>query len=315
VDQYAIFVDAGFVYAAAGSHLGADFRSDVALDFAEVRTGLIEVAEKIAGLKTLLRIYWYDGATDRIPQPPHRVLAELPNLKVRLGTLRRSKGGALEQKGVDALLVRDLIVLALERGVTDVVLVAGDEDLREGMTEAQIRGLRVHLLSFDTPRTELSRELRFEADTTEVLPGAFFSGRASRRVRTSFEIPNEPGHGVIVRLEEHHGFLRNVRGDYYFDRNSVDREGGCDWDSLAMGDRMQFDPDKEPDSLTKRGGRGRNVRVARAMKVGATIGEVSPNLARLADGLERLTDLREGDSERPPSTPGPERRHLGTRDD
>jgi uncharacterized LabA/DUF88 family protein len=44
---------------------------------------------------------------------------------------------------VDALIYRDLMTLARERAICHAYLVAGDEDLREGVVAAQDMGVRV----------------------------------------------------------------------------------------------------------------------------------------------------------------------------
>ena len=79
------------------------------------------------GRFTCLRTYWYDGATNAVPTPDHEQIGGLPYVKVRLGRLIRG-----EQKGVDALIYRDLMTLARERAITCAYLLSGDEDLREG---------------------------------------------------------------------------------------------------------------------------------------------------------------------------------------
>ena len=77
----------------------------------------------------VLRTYWYDGAKDGIPTTEQQRIAALANVKLRLGRLNTNN----QQKGVDALIYRDLMTLASERAVTDAFLVSGDEDLREGV--------------------------------------------------------------------------------------------------------------------------------------------------------------------------------------
>ena len=67
-------------------------------------------------------------------------------MKLRLGRLNTNN----QQKGVDALIYRDLMTLASERAVTDAFLISGDEDLREGVKAAQDRGVRVVLVGIET---------------------------------------------------------------------------------------------------------------------------------------------------------------------
>jgi hypothetical protein len=109
----------------------------------------------------LLRVYWYDG-TSTGPTAQHLTLAHLQNVKVRLGFVN-SVG---EQKGVDSLIVTDIIALARNRAISDAVLVSGDEDLRVGVQQAQEFGVRVHLVGIKPSRGSQSLFLLQEADTT-----------------------------------------------------------------------------------------------------------------------------------------------------
>ena len=70
-----------------------------------------------------LRLYWYDAAKDGIRTAEQLKIAELPQVKLRLGRLNSQR----QQKGVDALIYRDMITLAQNRAVTQMVLVSGDE--------------------------------------------------------------------------------------------------------------------------------------------------------------------------------------------
>lgn len=109
----------------------------------------------------LLRVYWYDG-TSTGPTEQHLTLAHLQDIKVRLGFVN-SVG---EQKGVDSLIVTDMITLARNRAISDAVLVSGDEDLRVGVQQAQEFGIRVHLVGIKPSRGSQSLFLLQEADTT-----------------------------------------------------------------------------------------------------------------------------------------------------
>ena len=119
-----------------------------------------EFATRISGVR-LLRVYWYDG-TSTGPTAQHLTLAHLQDVKVRLGFVN-SIG---EQKGVDSLIVTDMIALARNRAISDAVLVSGDEDLRVGVQQAQEFGVRVHLIGIKPSRGSQSLFLLQEADTT-----------------------------------------------------------------------------------------------------------------------------------------------------
>jgi hypothetical protein len=122
MSRVAVFVDAGYVFA-QGSILLAGRklpRGETSLDHAGAIASFATFAERVAGA-ALLRVYWYDG-TSTGPTAQHLTLAHLDNVKVRLGFVN-SVG---EQKGVDSLIVTDMITLARNRAICDAVLVSGD---------------------------------------------------------------------------------------------------------------------------------------------------------------------------------------------
>ncbi len=106
-----------------------------------------------------LRTYWYDGATDAISTLAHKTVTQLSGVKLWLGRLT-----AHGQKGVDPLIVRDLITLAHQRGITSGVLVRGDEDLREGVREAQEWGMHMSIVGIPSSKSRLAPTLINEAD-------------------------------------------------------------------------------------------------------------------------------------------------------
>ena len=57
-----------------------------------------------------------------------------------------------QQKGVDSLIIMDLIELARNHAISEAVLLSGDEDLRVGVQLAQSFGVRVHLLGVEPTR-------------------------------------------------------------------------------------------------------------------------------------------------------------------
>jgi NYN domain len=160
--RVAVFVDAGYVFAQGsvllcGTKLA---RGQVVLQAEEAVAALTEFARAVSGAE-LLRIYWYDG-TSIGPTPQHLTMAHLPNVKLRLGFVN-SVG---EQKGVDSLIITDMIALARNRAIGDAVLVSGDEDIRVGVQQAQEFGVRVHLLGIKPSRGSQSLFLLQESDTT-----------------------------------------------------------------------------------------------------------------------------------------------------
>jgi uncharacterized LabA/DUF88 family protein len=158
----AVFVDAGYVFAQGSILLTGtkQSREFLAINIPEV----VEAIQKIVSDQTqctLLRIYWYDAMRLGRPTPEQMALADAPNIKVRLGQVN----SAGEQKGVDALIITDLVELARNQAMTDAVLISGDEDVRVGVVLAQQFGTRVHLVGIQPSRGNQSRSLIQEADT------------------------------------------------------------------------------------------------------------------------------------------------------
>ena len=162
MNRVAVFVDAGYVFAQGSALLAGRKlpRAEIVLKHERAITAFADFACAVSGAP-LLRVYWYDG-TSTGPTAQHTTLAHLPNTKLRLGFVN-SVG---QQKGVDSLIVTDIITLARHRAVSDAVLVSGDEDLRVGVQHAQEFGVRVHLLGIQPSRGSQSLFLLQEADTT-----------------------------------------------------------------------------------------------------------------------------------------------------
>jgi uncharacterized LabA/DUF88 family protein len=167
--RYAVMVDVGYIYAAAGELLfGTSSRRDYRVD----AVGLIQAVTKHADelfRGELLRVYWYDAARDRVPTIDQRVVAQMAWVKLRLGNLN-ARG---QQKGVDANIRADMEALARHRAITDAVLIAGDEDMVPAVEAAQAFGVRVHLWGIEPPYgTNQAERLVWESDTVDVLDAA-----------------------------------------------------------------------------------------------------------------------------------------------
>jgi len=169
MDRVAVLVDAGYFFAAGSALVSGTIsqsRSAIIFDEKAAVRELQALAQSVAQNSPLLRIYWYDGASRKTgPTAEHGRLAHCDNIKVRLGFIN----SAGQQKGVDSLIVTDLVELARNRAVSDVVLVSGDEDVRIGVQLAQSFGVRVHLIGIKPSGGNQSVDLRQEADTTTEL--------------------------------------------------------------------------------------------------------------------------------------------------
>ena len=153
--RYAIMVDVGYIYAAAGELLfSSSSRREYRVDTDKLIQALTRHADsQVRG--ELLRVYWYDAARDRVPTIDQRVIAQMAWVKLRLGNLN-ARG---QQKGVDAQIRADMEALARHRAITDAVLVAGDEDMVPAVEAAQAYGVRACVLSADPTYSGLARLL------------------------------------------------------------------------------------------------------------------------------------------------------------
>ncbi|MEU6081953.1 NYN domain-containing protein [Streptomyces sp. NPDC047108] len=170
MDRCVVLVDAGYLLGAAASLLaGEPARARITVDHSALIQGLRERAEADTE-RPLLRIYWFDGAPDRVPQPEHRRLRVMPRVTVRLGALTRSDG-RWAQKGVDAAMHAELTELARNRACSDIVLVTGDGDLLPGLMDAKEHGVAIHLWAVQAADGDFnqSEDLVAEADERRVL--------------------------------------------------------------------------------------------------------------------------------------------------
>ncbi|MCJ2102492.1 NYN domain-containing protein [Methylobacterium sp. E-046] len=165
MSRVAVFVDAGYLFAQGSVALTGSKASRTLLSLNETAV----VAELTAAAKSksenasLLRIYWYDGAIgSRGLTAEHSILAHTDYVKLRLGNMN-SVG---QQKGVDSLIVTDLIELARNHAISDALLLSGDEDVRIGVQIAQSFGVRIHLLGITPARGSQAITLLQEADTS-----------------------------------------------------------------------------------------------------------------------------------------------------
>ncbi|AOT60901.1 NYN domain protein [Streptomyces rubrolavendulae] len=187
---HAIFVDAGYVYASAGLLVaGTEDRRSFDLDAEGLIDAFIDTARTIFADSRLLRVYWYDGARRRIHTAEQQAIAELPDVKVRLGNLNANN----QQKGVDSLIRSDLESLARHRAISDAALVGGDEDLVSAVEAAQGYGARVHLWGVESAEGRNQAEaLLWEVDSSRVFDLDFCRPYVTRRPVTTYENEGEP---------------------------------------------------------------------------------------------------------------------------
>lgn len=168
--RHTVLVDVGYLYAASAELLfGTPNRSECKVDAEGLIHALMKLAASHLG-EDLLRVYWFDAARDRVPTIDQRVIAQMAQVKLRLGNLNL-RG---QQKGVDAQIRNDMETLARHHAVTDAVLLAGDEDMISAIEAAQSYGVRVHLWGVEPPYgTNQAERLVWESDTVLTLDAEF----------------------------------------------------------------------------------------------------------------------------------------------
>ncbi len=190
LDRYAIFIDAGYLYASGGALvLDTSDRNRIQLDTQTFLNRIRETIDKdFPHSGDFLRVYWYDAAPNAVPQMEHERLAAHSGVKVRLGRLTRNG-----QKGVDSLVLRDMMRLSGEHAICTAFLLAGDEDLRQGVIEAQDYGVKVVLLGIQpTFGQNQATSLVHEADdartfTYEELQDCFAAGAGTIGLDDTFD--------------------------------------------------------------------------------------------------------------------------------
>lgn len=160
----AVFVDAGYLHAQGSALLAGQKqpREQIILDIDRTLRHLRKFCNENAPDERLLRVYWYDGLqrNGRMSSEQEQI-AGAQFAKLRLGVVN-SNG---DQKGVDSLIVTDLIDLARNRAITSAVLMSGDEDIRIGVQIAQTFGVQFHLLGIKPAKGSQSPDLIRESDT------------------------------------------------------------------------------------------------------------------------------------------------------
>lgn len=159
MNNYAIMVDAGYVFAEGSKMMFGDIVS-VHINgehfckaiYTKAEEHFTETLQEF--LPRRLRMYWYD-AKDR-----SQWIAQHPGVTLRLGRVNQ-KGS---QKGVDGAIIRDMLMLGQNRAISDIFLLSGDEDLIEGVSSVKDLGIRVHFMRIRTQHNNVSYQLLNEAD-------------------------------------------------------------------------------------------------------------------------------------------------------
>jgi uncharacterized LabA/DUF88 family protein len=182
----AVFVDAGYLFSGGSDVLFGGSQRRESLRLLEPDGLIAEIISQAATALDdpalrVLRTYWYDGARNGVPAPEQVAIGSLPKVKLRLGRVTGSG-----QKGVDGLIIIDLLNLSTHRAVDIAILFSGDEDLREAALFAQTHGVTVVLIGLPpTQRQRQSTLLIRESDHHVVLAPAVMSRHLERLEATT----------------------------------------------------------------------------------------------------------------------------------
>ena len=166
--RVAIFID--------GSNLYHALRSN----FSRYDLNFTEFVNKLCGSRCLFRAYYYNVLQDatqradafREQQEFLNALRETPYLEVRLGSTKLAQGVPVE-KGVDVMLVTDMLHFAW-RDLYDVaILVSGDSDFAYAVQAVKNMGKYVEGACFES---NVSRDLLDVVDSKRMLDRDFFNG-------------------------------------------------------------------------------------------------------------------------------------------
>ncbi len=173
-DRIAIFIDGSNLYHALRSNFG---RYD--LNFAEF-------TKKLCGPRRMFRTYYYNVLQDptqraegyREQQEFLNTLRETPYLEVRLGGTKMAPGGIPVEKGIDVMLVTDLLHFAWNNLYDVAVLVSGDSDFAYALQAIKNMGKHVEVAYFES---NVSKDLLAVADNKHLLNRDFFRDLWARK--------------------------------------------------------------------------------------------------------------------------------------
>lgn len=164
MDRFVILVDAGYFLRQSVEILSgraSQNRKDLDItSLGPMVESLVQKARAALDIPTreLLRVYWYDGVMPAGLTAQQKAIAALPDVLLRAGTVN-SHG---QQKGVDSLIVTDLIELASNHAICDAAVVTGDADLAVGIEIAQKRGVRIAVIGLEEPTASVRHNQSYE---------------------------------------------------------------------------------------------------------------------------------------------------------
>ena len=127
---------------------------------------------------------------------------------------------------MDGLIFSDLTNLARNRAISDALLLAGDEDLRVGVQQAQEHGIRVHLLGVEPkdPSGNQSAALQREADTRRQLDAAALGQFLFRREYAGTPVAEAEAAAVDADVAHNLARMQELANEYAATLDTTQRE-------------------------------------------------------------------------------------------
>jgi uncharacterized LabA/DUF88 family protein len=150
-EKVCIFIDGGNIFHAANS-------LNIRVDFAKLIRELI-------GSRHLVQAFYY-GATPNTPDQ-NRFFSKLHHLGIEVKTLPLRQYNATPfEKGIDVMLVTDMLLYAHQSRYDTALLVSGDKDFTYAIKAIQAIGKTVEVAAFSHA---FATELQTTANTTTIL--------------------------------------------------------------------------------------------------------------------------------------------------
>lgn len=146
-----VFVDGGYLE----SNLKKQWGDDVTVNYPVFREGLKPYLHlgTDRDVPYVIRIYYYDAIEEgKVPteqDAKHMLINDTEYFELRLGKLRREKGGKPKQKGVDTMIALDMVTKAYRNHYDIAVLLAGDGDFLDVVKAVKNAGKQVFGFYFD----------------------------------------------------------------------------------------------------------------------------------------------------------------------
>jgi uncharacterized LabA/DUF88 family protein len=155
-ERISIFIDGGNIFHAANT-------LNIRVDFAKLIRAL-------TGKRHLVQAYYY-GATPNTPEQ-NRFFSKLHHLGIEVKTLPlRQYHGTPFEKGIDVMLVTDMLLYAHQNRYDTALLASGDKDFTYAIKAIQAIGKTVEVAAFTHA---FATELQTTANTTIILDNLIY---------------------------------------------------------------------------------------------------------------------------------------------